>query len=114
VVRGIGMGDPSIRHMVKSFPDGAEAFVLQALHLLTDQTAPTPELTEAVKDVYTQRTHDARFLIPVLAGLTKDEIIANLNKLISLPPKIVRNFIHRLLHNKVHSLQPLLSLSLPI
>lgn len=87
--------------MIRNFPKGAETFVLQALHLLTDQAAPTPELTEAVKEVYLQRTQDARFLIPVLSGLSKDEIISNLPKLINLAPPIVKNVIHRVLHNKV-------------
>lgn len=105
-MRAIGIGHPYIRQMVQTFPKGAETFVLQALHLLTDQSAPTPELTEAVKGAYKQRTHDARFLIPVLAGLSKDVTIANLPKLISLPPTIVKNVIHRLLHNKVKSVAP--------
>jgi symplekin len=101
VVRGIGMSHPYVRHMVQTFPKGAETFVLQALHLLTDQATPTPELTEAVKEAHAHRIHDARFLIPVLAGLNKDDTIASLPRLINLPPTIVKNVIHRLLHNKV-------------
>jgi hypothetical protein len=98
VVHAIGMGHPYVRRMTQTFPRGAETFVLQALHLLTDHNAvPTPELTEAAR-----RTHDARFLIPVLAGLGKDDTIASLPRLINLPPAIVKNVIHRLLNNKVH------------
>jgi hypothetical protein len=102
VVHAIGMGHPYVRRMTQTFPRGAETFVLQALHLLTDHNAvPTPELTEAAREA-ARRTHDARFLIPVLAGLGKDDTIASLPRLINLPPAIVKNVIHRLLNNKVH------------
>jgi len=61
---------------------------------------------DAVKVTYRQRTPDARFLVPVLSGLNKDETIDALSKLVALPPSIVKNVIHRLLHNKPTPITP--------
>ena len=50
-----------------------------------------------VKELYHKRVSDVRFLIPVLTGLKKQEIIAVLPKLIKQSPSVVKEVFNRLL-----------------
>lgn len=43
-----------------------------------------------VRNLYAKRVSDVRFLIPVLNGLTKQEILTALPKLIKLNPVVVK------------------------
>lgn len=56
---------------------------------------PSEELVSRVKELYNKRVSDVRFLIPVLTGLTKKEVIAVLPKLIKLNPHVVKEVIKR-------------------
>lgn len=58
---------------------------------------PTDELVKRVKELYHKRVSDVRFLIPVLTGLKKQEIIAVLPKLIKQSPSVVKEVFNRLL-----------------
>ena len=51
---------------------------------------PTPELVASVRNIYLKRVGDVRFLIPVLNGLSKSDILAALPKLIKLNPIVVK------------------------
>uniref|UniRef100_A0A183SZ61 Symplekin_C domain-containing protein n=1 Tax=Schistocephalus solidus TaxID=70667 RepID=A0A183SZ61_SCHSO len=48
---------------------------------------PPPALVDRVRRLYATRVHDVRCLIPVLVGLTKQEVIAALPKLVQLNEK---------------------------
>ena len=50
-----------------------------------------------VRDLYHKRLPDVRFLIPVLNGLEKKEVIQALPKLIKLNPIVVKEVFNRLL-----------------
>lgn len=56
---------------------------------------PSAELVARVRDLYHTRVSDVRFLIPVLNGLTKKEVIAALPKLIKLNPVVVKEVFNR-------------------
>ena len=56
---------------------------------------PSVELVARVRDLYHTRVSDVRFLIPVLNGLTKKEVIAALPKLIKLNPVVVKEVFNR-------------------
>ncbi|KAG8143603.1 hypothetical protein E2320_000847 [Naja naja] len=58
---------------------------------------PSPELVKRVRDLYNKRLPDVRFLIPVLNGLEKKEVIQALPKLIKLNPIVVKEVFNRLL-----------------
>jgi len=45
--------------------------ITRIIHILTEKKAPSQELVEIVKDLYTERVADVRFIIPVLGGLTQ-------------------------------------------
>ncbi|CAF3054799.1 unnamed protein product, partial [Rotaria sp. Silwood2] len=96
-VREMGMGSPEILKLVENCPKGAETLITRIIHTLTEQTPPSPELVEKVQDLYHKRVSDVRFLIPVLTGLEKREIINGLPKLIKLSQPVVKEVFNRLL-----------------
>ncbi|XP_072031485.1 LOW QUALITY PROTEIN: symplekin-like [Amphiura filiformis] len=96
-VRGIGMSSPELLKFVENCPKGAETLVTRMLHILTDKAPPSPDLVKRVRDLYNRRVSDVRFLIPVLIGLEKTEVIEALPKLIKLNPGVVKEVFHRLL-----------------
>lgn len=110
----MGMDSPDFLKLVEECPKGAETLVTRVIHVLTDKEPPTLELVNRVRDLYNTRISDVRFLIPVLNGLTKNEvrfstkrlaiiktftlqIISALPKLIKLNPVVVKEVFNRLL-----------------
>ena len=69
---------------------------------------PSEELVSKVRELYQTRVSDVRFLIPVINGLTKKEVIAALPKLIKLNPNVVKEVFNRLLgtHNNESGVSP--------
>uniref|UniRef100_A0A8C5E4W0 Symplekin n=1 Tax=Gouania willdenowi TaxID=441366 RepID=A0A8C5E4W0_GOUWI len=96
-IRGMGMNSPELLLLVENCPKGAETLVTRCLHILTDKVPPSPELVERVRDLYQKRVPDVRFLIPVINGLEKNEVIQALPKLIKLNPIVVKEVFNRLL-----------------
>ncbi|XP_063228750.1 symplekin isoform X2 [Bacillus rossius redtenbacheri] len=104
-VRGMGMHSLELLRLVEECPKGAETLVTRVIHILTEKTPPSSELVERVRELYHTRVSDVRFLIPVLNGLTKKEVVAALPKLIKLNPVVVKEVFNRLLgtHSEYHS-----------
>uniref|UniRef100_A0AAQ5ZPI2 Symplekin n=1 Tax=Amphiprion ocellaris TaxID=80972 RepID=A0AAQ5ZPI2_AMPOC len=100
-IRGMGMNSPELLLLVENCPKGAETLVTRCLHILTDKVPPSPELVERVRDLYHKRVPDVRFLIPVINGLEKNEVIQALPKLIKLNPIVVKEVFNRLLGTQV-------------
>nr|CAD7265235.1 unnamed protein product [Timema shepardi] len=96
-VRGMGMDSPQLLTLVEECPKGAETLVTRVIHILTEKCPPSAQLVAQVRDLYQTRVSDVRFLIPVLNGLTKKEVIAALPKLIKLNPVVVKEVFNRLL-----------------
>jgi symplekin len=96
-VKGMGMNSPELLLLVENCPKGAETLVTRIIHVLTDKQPPSAELVSRVRDLYHKRVPDVRFLIPVLNGLSKGEVIAALPKLIKLNPIVVKEVFNRLL-----------------
>jgi hypothetical protein len=63
---------------------------LALLYFLLLQARPSQLLVEKVREVYHAKNMDVRFLIPVLSGLSKQEVTAALTKLIKLTPAVVK------------------------
>ena len=72
-------------HLCSSIAPGAENFVLQLLQSITEEARPSAQLIAAVKQYHSSTNDDPRFLVPILSGFTKDEILAMLPKLVLLP-----------------------------
>ncbi|KAG5864258.1 hypothetical protein JTB14_019630 [Gonioctena quinquepunctata] len=96
-IKSMGMESVELLKLVEDCPKGSETLVTRVIHILTDKSPPTPELVNRVRDLYNSRISDVRFLIPVLNGLSKQEIISALPKLIKLNPVVVREVFNRLL-----------------
>ncbi|KAH1013541.1 hypothetical protein HUJ04_002523 [Dendroctonus ponderosae] len=96
-VRAIGMDCPDLMKLIEDCVKGSETLVTRVIHILTDKGSPSTELVEKVKELYNTKVFDVRFLIPVLTGLSKQEIISALPKLIKLNPVVVREVFNRLL-----------------
>ncbi|XP_054261874.1 symplekin-like [Macrosteles quadrilineatus] len=95
-VRQMGMHSPQLLKLVEECPKGSETLVTRIIHILTDKSPPSVELVARVRELYQSRVSDVRFLIPVLNGLPKQEIIAALPKLIKLNPIVVKEVFNRL------------------
>ena len=74
-VGNIPIDSPELLDLVETCPEGSEILVTRIVHILTEKSLPTPELVEKFKKLYHDRSQDVRLLIPVLNGMTKQEII---------------------------------------
>ncbi|XP_047533985.1 symplekin [Vanessa atalanta] len=88
---------PAFTALLHDCPRGAETLLTRLVHILTDKAAPSAELVRRVRELYATRVSDVRFLIPVLNGLSKKEILAALPKLIKLNPVVVKEVFNKLL-----------------
>ncbi|KAK9765013.1 hypothetical protein K7432_006996 [Basidiobolus ranarum] len=84
LIKSIGMNSTKLLNTIRNFHEGGETLVLRILVILTDKAKPSPQLVSAVKAVYTQRELDARFLIPIMPGLEKEEAFKFLPNIICL------------------------------
>jgi len=106
LIRNIGMASPAVLNLLKTFPPESETFILGLLHALTEGQAPTPDLVIVVREVYETRNLNPRFLIPIIPGLTKTELVGYLPKLIELPTKIVQTVISKIVNSKPSPISP--------
>ena len=100
-IKNMGMQSPELLKLVESFPRGSETFVLRIIHILTEKSMPSAQLVDNVRELYSKRLPDVRFLIPVLTGLTKKEIISALPQLIKLSQAVVKEVFNRLLGKRL-------------
>ena len=106
-IKGMGMNSPELLLLVENCPKGAETLVTRVIHVLTDKQPPSAELVSRVRDLYHKRVPDVRFLIPVLNGLSKKEVIDALPDLIMLNPNVVKEVFNRLLNENSNFQSPL-------
>ena len=89
---------PGLMEFLDDPATGSELLITRIFHVLTDNAHPTPEIVEKVKKLYEEREiDDVRFLIPIINGLTKSEIIQVLPKLILMKTDVVTEVFHRIL-----------------
>lgn len=103
-VRDMRADSPELLALVERCPPGAETLVTRVIHVLSERGPPGAELVARVRDLYHGRSAgggsaaaDVRFLIPVLGGLEKREVLAALPKLVRLNPVLVKEVFGRLL-----------------
>ncbi|KAK4296500.1 hypothetical protein Pmani_031010 [Petrolisthes manimaculis] len=95
-IRHMGMDSPQLLKLVETCPKGGETLITRIIHILTEKAPPSEALVCRVRELYNRRVSDVRFLIPVLTGLSKKEVIAVLPKLIKLNPHVVKEVFNRL------------------
>lgn len=96
-IKSIGADSTELLKLIQDFPEGAETLILGIIHILTEKNKPSIDLVNRVRFLYEKKLSDVRFLIPILAGLTKKEIISALPSLIKLSPAVVKEVFNRLL-----------------
>ncbi|CAD6197074.1 unnamed protein product [Caenorhabditis auriculariae] len=74
-VKAIGMRDEQMLRLVEECPVGAETLVARIVHLLTERAPAIPELVVRVKRLHDERRTDVRALIPIIGGLSRDEVV---------------------------------------
>lgn len=101
-VKALDWTDATNLELITNSSPGSEEVILQILHILTDMQPPTHQLIAAVRTVYV-RTQDARYLISILQGMNKNEIIEALPRLVSLRENLVKEVFNRLLGSESKS-----------
>ncbi|XP_044752882.1 symplekin isoform X2 [Coccinella septempunctata] len=96
-IREMGMQSQELLKLMKECSKGSETLVTRIIHILTEKEPPSLELVQIVRDLYNSKVSDVRFLIPVLNGLSKKEILTALPKMIKLNPIVVKEVFNRLL-----------------
>ena len=81
--------------LVDTCPKGSETLITKILHIITDGVSPNPELVDRVRDLYKTRVPDVRFLVPIVNGLSKQEIIDVLPKLLKSSPVVVKEVFNK-------------------
>lgn len=73
-IKTMGMDSADLLQVIEECPKGAETLITRVIHILTDKGTPSLNLVDKVRELYRTKVSDVRFLIPVLTGLTKQEV----------------------------------------
>eukprot|EP01134_Creolimax_fragrantissima_P002552 CFRG2552T1 len=100
LVRHIGAENKDLQTVVDDYPEGADHLVLKVLQIVTRATKKDTPLSPALVDIVREKfkvKKNIHFLIQVLGGLTKDEIISNLGAMLSVGEVVTKDVLDRLL-----------------
>ncbi|KAG0037355.1 hypothetical protein BGZ82_002692, partial [Podila clonocystis] len=84
LIKAIKQDSPKFLALIRTFPLGAEMLVLRIINILTDGARPAPGLVSAVQEAVVQHDLNARFLVPIVSGLNKEEVLAALPRIVGL------------------------------
>ncbi|KAF9582624.1 hypothetical protein BGW38_010959 [Lunasporangiospora selenospora] len=84
LIKSIKSDSVKLFGLIRNFNTGAEMLVLRIVMILTDGVRPSPGLVSAVQDAVNQHDLNARFLIPIIGGLNKEEVLASLPRIVGL------------------------------
>ncbi|KAL0084168.1 Symplekin tight junction protein C terminal-domain-containing protein [Phycomyces blakesleeanus] len=113
LIKSIGMDSPKLIDIIRHFPPGGETLVIRILVVLCDTVRPSSELVNAVMYIYRERKLDAKFLIPIISGLRKEDIRQNLPKIVELlnntegQRKVVKKVFSRIVSSTGSSKTPM-------
>ena len=96
LIKQLGMGSPVLLSMIRKISKNAEPLILRIINVISEGQIPSTDLVKSVLDRY-QIQPDAMFLIPVLHGLKKQQILDALPNLIRLPSESVRLCMERII-----------------
>ncbi|KAM7359975.1 symplekin scaffold protein [Cochliomyia hominivorax] len=97
-IKKLGPENVLLLKLIEDAPKGCETLIIRIIYILTERQATAhPDLVTKVKDLYNNKIKDVRVLIPILSGLTKQEILTALPKLIKLNQVVVKEVFNRLL-----------------
>ncbi|XP_004519512.1 symplekin [Ceratitis capitata] len=97
-IKKMGVEDIALLKLIEDCPKGCETLIIRVVHLLTERVAtPNVELVHRVRELYANKVNDVRVLIPVLSGLTRQEVLNALPRLLKLNQIVVKEVFNRLL-----------------
>ncbi|XP_068636580.1 uncharacterized protein [Aristolochia californica] len=102
LVRTIGSSSELLA-IISDSPDGSESLLMQVLHTLTEGAVPPPELVLTVRKLYESKLKDVEILIPILASLSKDEVLPIFPQLVNLPSDKFQAAVAKLLQGLPHA-----------
>lgn len=95
-IRCFEVNSPELLRIVETCPEGAESLVTRFVHTLTENRIPSSELVLKMRKIYETRSLDVVFLIPVVRGLSREQVFSVLPKLITRNTIITKEVIKRL------------------
>ncbi|KAF9571652.1 hypothetical protein EC968_000320 [Mortierella alpina] len=84
LIKSIKSDSAKLLALIRNFPTGAEMLVLRIIIIQTDGVRPSPGLVSAVQEAVVLHDLNARFLVPIISGLTKREVFQCLPRIVSL------------------------------
>ncbi|KAI9203204.1 Symplekin tight junction protein C terminal-domain-containing protein [Polychytrium aggregatum] len=70
--------------LVRDLPKGSESLFLRSLIVFTDKELPTMQIVEPAQEIIKRHQLGTKFLIPILPGFPKSEILAQISKVVLL------------------------------
>ncbi|GAM25398.1 hypothetical protein SAMD00019534_085730 [Acytostelium subglobosum LB1] len=94
VVKSIGPSNPAILSIIRVCPAGSERLLYEVIDSLStnDRAELSPALVQAVRALYNS-TSNIKYLLPVVHGLEKDEVIRLLPTFVVQPKEDVAKFV---------------------
>lgn len=96
-IKKLGPENAQILKYIEDGTQGTESLIIRIIYILTERQIPNHELVKRVRELYHTKSANVRLLIPIITGLTKQEILAALPKLLQLNPVMVKEVFNRLL-----------------
>ncbi|XP_031626732.1 symplekin [Contarinia nasturtii] len=96
-IKKMGAENAQILKMIEDGVKGTETLITRIIYILTERMAISPDLVRRVRDLYQNKVSDVRLLIPIVTGLTKQEVLTMLPKVLRLNPVVVKEVFNRLL-----------------
>lgn len=96
-IKKLGSGNAEISKLIETGAKGTETLITRIIYILTERTELDVNLVKRVRDLYYTKVADVRLLIPIITGLTKQEVLTMLPKVLSLHPAVVKEVFNRLL-----------------
>lgn len=96
-IKKLGPENEEILKLIETGAKGTETLITRIIYILTERAAITPTLVKHVRELYYTKVADVRLLIPIITGLTKQEVLTMLPKVLVLSPIVVKEVFNRLL-----------------
>lgn len=103
LIRALGSSCSELLHIISDPPQGSENLLTLVLQILTQETTPSSDLIATVKHLYETKLKDATILIPMLASLTKNEVLPIFPRLVDLPLEKFQMALAHILQGSAHT-----------
>lgn len=93
----LGMDSPHLLTVLSDSRPGCEVLHLNIVNILTRDQIPSPALVRSVLEIF-DKTLDPRFLVPILPGLKRQQMLPALPKIIQLSTELVSDAIGKIVN----------------